>query len=224
MYVLTAVRHDDVISDVFAWHTGDPASCIGHIHACLQPSGQRSITKPTIQTINCSGPLWETPSEFHERYCHSRLALFRWLFSVILPHYFFSLLTSAQAHWPIRKGLVPIKLMGPLTSQNCPLTSQFFTQYLRDFLTVRIDPAKYKFLCMPESCSDPSVSTQETAARLKIHGACHLRCAPGYRCNNINCLITGNRNGLILNFDTSVCRPFLNHWGNGSLEITKEQP
>ena len=106
---------------------------------------------------------------------------------------FFSLLTSAQAHWPIRKGLVPIKLTGPLTSQNWPLTSQFFVQY---FLTVRIDPAKYEFLCMPESCSDPSVCTQETAAHLKIHRASHLRCAPGYRCNDINCLITGNPNSI----------------------------
>ena len=167
MYVLTAVRHDDVISDVFAWHTGDPASRTGHIHACFQPPGQSAITKPTIQTINFSGPLGERPSEFHERYCHSRLALFRPLFSVILPHYFFQYLTSAQAHWPVRKELVPLKLMGPLTSQNCPLTSQFFVQYLRDFLTVRIDPVKYKFLCMPESFSDPSVYTQETAACLK---------------------------------------------------------
>ena len=84
--------------------------------------------------------------------------------------------------------------MGPLTSQNCPLTSQFFVQYLRDFLTVCIDPVKYKFLCMPESCSDPSVCTQETAALLKIYRASHLRCAPGYHCNDINCLITGNPN------------------------------
>ena len=107
---------------------------------------------------------------------------------------FFSILTSAQVHWPIRKDLVLIKLMGPLTSQNCPLTSQFFVQYLRDFLTVRIDPVKYKFLCMPESCSDPSVCTQETVAVQKINRASHLRCAPGYRCNDINCLITGNPN------------------------------
>ena len=107
---------------------------------------------------------------------------------------FSSLLTSAQAHCPIRKGLVPIKLMGPLTSQNCPLTSQFSAQYLRDFLTVRIHPASYKFLCMPGSCSDPSVCTQETAAHLKIHRASHLRCAPGYRRNDINCLIIGNTN------------------------------
>ena len=84
--------------------------------------------------------------------------------------------------------------MGALTSQNCPLTSQFFVQYLRDSVIVRIDPVKYKFLCMPESCSDPSVCTQETAALLKIYRASYLRCAPGYRCNDINCLIIGNPN------------------------------
>ena len=88
--------------------------------------------------------------------------------------------------------------MGPLTSQNCPLTSQFFVQYCRDFLTVRIDPVKYKFLCMPEFCSDPSVCTQETAALQKIYRASHLRCAPGYRCNDINCLITGNPNSIVV--------------------------
>ena len=38
-YVLKVVRHDDVISNVFAWHIGDPASRIGYIHACLQPPG-----------------------------------------------------------------------------------------------------------------------------------------------------------------------------------------
>ena len=53
MYVLTPVQHDDVISDVFAWHTGDPASRTGHIHAYLQPPDQSAITKPMIQTINC---------------------------------------------------------------------------------------------------------------------------------------------------------------------------
>ena len=116
-----------------------------------------------------------------------------------------SLLTSAQAHCPIRKGLVPIKLMGPLTSQNCPLTSQFSVQYLRDFLMVRIDPASYKFLRMLESCSDPSVCTQKPAAHLKIHRASHLRCAPGYHRNDINCLITGNPN----NHDV----PFVGHVG-----------
>ena len=107
---------------------------------------------------------------------------------------FSSLLTFAQAYCPTRKDLVPIKLMGPLTSQNCPVTSQFSVQYLRDFLTVRIDPASYKFLCMPGSCSDPSVCTQETAAHLKIHRASHLRCAPGYRRNDINRVITSNPN------------------------------
>ena len=105
-----------------------------------------------------------------------------------------SLLTSAQAHCPIRKALVPMKLMGPLASQNCPLTSQFSVQYLRDFLTVRIDPTTYKFRYMPGSYSDPSVCTQETAAHLKIHRASHLRCAPGYRRNDINYLITSNPN------------------------------
>ena len=67
-------------------------------------------------------------------------------------------------------------------------------QYLRDFLTVRIAPAKYKFLCMPESSSDPSVCTQETAAHLKIHRASHLRCAAGYRRNDIIVLIIGKPN------------------------------
>ena len=47
---------------------------------------------------------------------------------------------------------------------------------------------------MPESCSGPSVCTQELAAHLKIYGASLLRCALGYRCNNIICLITGNPN------------------------------
>ena len=90
--------------------------------------------------------------------------------------------------------------MGHRTSQKCPLTSEFFVQYLRDVLTVRIDPAKYKFLCMTESCSDPSVCTQETAAHLKIHRVSHSRCAPGYCCNDINFLITGDPNrGIILN-------------------------
>ena len=69
-----------------------------------------------------------------------------------------------------------------------------FFQYLRDFLTVRIDPAKYKFLCMPESYSDLSICTQEPAAHLKIHRASHLRCAPGYRHNDITVLIIGKPN------------------------------
>ena len=34
MYVLIAVQRDGVISDVFAWHTRDPASRTRNIHVC----------------------------------------------------------------------------------------------------------------------------------------------------------------------------------------------
>ena len=77
--------------------------------------------------------------------------------------------------------------MGPLTLQNCPPPSHI--PALPDFLIVCIDLAKNESLCMPESFSGPSVCSQEVAACLKIHGAHHLRCAPGWHCNDIICLV-----------------------------------
>ena len=47
---------------------------------------------------------------------------------------------------------------------------------------------------MLNSCSDPLVCTQETAAHLKRFRASQLRCAPGYRHNDITVLIIGNPN------------------------------
>ena len=47
---------------------------------------------------------------------------------------------------------------------------------------------------MLNSCSDPLVCTQKTAPRLKRFRASQLRCAPGYRHNDITVLIIGNPN------------------------------
>ena len=50
---------------------------------------------------------------------------------------------------------------------------------------------------MLNSCSDPLACTQETAAYLKKFRASQLRCAPGYRHNDITVLIIGNPNTAI---------------------------
>ena len=46
---------------------------------------------------------------------------------------------------------------------------------------------------MLNSCSDPLVCTQETAF-LRLQAASHMRCAPGYRHNNIIVLIIDKQN------------------------------
>ena len=62
---------------------------------------------------------------------------------------------------------------------------------------------------MPNSCSDPLVCTQETAAHLKRFRVSQLRCAPGYRHNDITVLIIGNPNRSIrsLFVVSSQCSP-----------------
>ena len=102
-------------------------------------------------------------------------------------------LTSDLCSGPLAhtQGSVADKTNGVSDLVELPYYIQFFVQYLRGLLTVRIHSAKHKFLRMPESYSDPSVCTQETAALLKIYRASHLRCAPGYRHNDITVLIIG---------------------------------
>ena len=97
--LLIVVQHDDIISDVTAWHTRDPESRTRCTHVYLKPPNKSSIAKPAIQTIRCSGSLWETPSKFHACHRHNRLALLTRLLSIKLLHYFLALLTLAQAHW-----------------------------------------------------------------------------------------------------------------------------
>ena len=57
---------------------------------------------------------------------------------------------------------------------------------------------------MLNSCSDPLVCTQETAAYLKKFRASQLRCAPGYRHNDITVLIIGNPNNDLYYYEITL--------------------
>ena len=140
MYILIVIRHDDVINDVSASHTRDPASRTGHIHAYLQPLGKSIITKTTIQTINCSGPHWETPSKLHECYCLSRLALFRWLCAVTLLHYFSCTPDISSGPLAHKQRLGANKAHGASDLKELPPSYRSFSsRYSRDSVTCRTD-------------------------------------------------------------------------------------
>ena len=127
--------------------------------------------------------------------------LFRWLFSVTFLHYFScnAELCSGPLAQTQSSGGDETDGASDL-AELPPLYRSFSSRYSCVFLTGRTDRAEYKFLCMPESCSDPWICTQEAAASLKIHGASHPRCTPGCSCNVIICLITGNPNRHYIRF------------------------